>query len=404
MTGVVAQLRRLFTGLLTRSTFQDPPKAPLVIVEHVNPEFIKVLDLERVPHATLTTGYEKLYLGTGVILQCLLNIWRLRRLTTRDLGLVYLVACLRHIRPRLVVTFVHNSPLFYRMAREFSEATFVVVQNGMDSAVDRSFEMDSLIAPVTYYCFGEGDLLLHAARSLKPATIIPVGSVLSSRYKASNYFSQPAIQYDLCLVSQFRPSQMPGDTEREDPYQAPQSETLRVLAGYIKRLRLKHALRICVAGTTLDDRREQSFFEDTCGPDVDFSFRKFSSTYQRMDQSRVVVGVCSSSLYEAFSWGKKTLFCDLTEPAGAPYAPLDGVWALRGQHVDFELFEERVLTLLAMDDGEYAERSRTVARHFVAYDHARPACEVVKTHLHSILRLTQAMTRTPVFQGSVTAE
>ena len=78
--------------------------------------------------------------------------------------------------------------------------------------------------------------------------------------------------------------------------------------------------------------------------------------------------------------------------SGVPYPPLEGVWALRGRQVDFEQFEQRILALLAMDDGEYADRSRTVARHFVAYDVERPACEVVKTYLHSILKLAHSTT------------
>lgn len=350
----------------------------MVILEQGNPAFLKVFGLEDAQFTQLTSGYDQVYLGVGVLRRCIGPWLRLRRPTSKQLGLIYLVACLRQIGARVVLTFIDNSILFYYLAAECPDIHFVAVQNGSKEDGHPSFNSDALVAPATYFCFGDCDVLQRADSTLRVANVIPVGSVLSSYYKETRRKPCKTNTYDVCLISPFRRESVDDPTHFR-------MAGFRKLADYVARVRSECRLKVCVAGLTLDDERERAFYEDVFGDSVHFSFREFLSTYALMDDSRVVVGLCSTSLYEAFSWGKKTLFCPFYDEWDGQRYPKDELSLLQGAHVDYARFKERLQTILDMDDTEYAERSRSEARFFVRHDPDRPASEVVRAHLRGLL-------------------
>lgn len=364
-------------------SFSSPPKARLVILEHGNPAFLKALDLEGTQYTQLTSGYDHFYFGLGVLITCVRSLLKRRQFTARDLGVVYLSACLRQIGARVVLTFIDNSILFYHLAAECPGVRFVAVQNGMRDQTGPDFEGLPFVAPATYFCFGDYDVSLQASSTPRIAQVVPVGSVLDSYHHAMCRPAARTDTYDLCLISQYRSEySVDGVTiDHDHPY----AEGLAALVGYLKSAVEECGLTICVAGATSDDPQEKAFYQAAFGRGVPFSFRGPFSSYELMDRSQVVVGVGSTCLFEAFSRGKKTLFCALSDRWQGQQFPPNGVWLLRGTDVTYAQFKERLLAVLAMDGADYAESSRPAARYYMHYDINRPAHEVVRAHLMGAL-------------------
>lgn len=358
-------------------SISGPPKARLVIFEHGNTAFLKALGLEGEKYALLTSGYNHFYFGAGVLVRFFWNLLKRRRFTSKDVGVAYLSACLRHVGARAVLTFIDNAILFYYLAAECQDIGFVVVQNGMRSELDPDFNSDSFVSPATYFCFGDYDVSLRARSTLRTAVTTPVGSVLDSYHQSTSQLGAQTEAYDVCLVSQFRVAPNRGAADAI-------AESLRALVGYLKLVCQECGVTLCVAGGSVDDEREKSFYESAFGRTVPFVFRRNFSTYEMMGRSQVVVGVSSTCLFEAFARGRKILFYASFGDGMVPLPP-SGIWLLQGAHISYVEFKARLLSLLAMNGDEFSERSRSAASYFMHYDVHRPAHEVVKAHLRNAL-------------------
>ncbi len=88
-----------------------------------------------------------------------------------------------------------------------------------------------------------------------------------------------------------------------------------------------------------------------------------------------VVALNSTAAFEAFGWGKKVLFCNLS---GDDFnqLPLPEICTMNVNN--YEIFKSKLDYLRQLDENEYRKLTQTYARYLMNYDFDKPAHVVIR--------------------------
>lgn len=370
-----------------RLSFRSPAAAEIVIFDEAGAEVLERTVLGDIDHAVLPSRREVLFVSPHVMWQWVLCIGRYagRDLIdpTRMLGTLYrahLLACLRVMHPTVVVTFIDNSYPFQWASRRMPGVSFIAVQNGARCVHDVTDwlpprpDPGSVISMPLLVCFGEWERDLYRAHGHDVDEFLPVGSIQGS-YFAERYREEAEPAYDVCLVSQWDPSVM-----LEGAFPA-MRRGVDELTGRLKEYLADRSLKLAVA---LRSRlpEEAAYFRQEFGESAQIvaADRPAMATYRAMASSRVSVSFCSTAGVEAFGWGARALFCNLSGDPGFDF-PREGPWRITDGEADE--FASRLDELLAMEDAAYRQASAEAAHYVMAYDPLRPAHVVVRERVLS---------------------
>lgn len=273
----------------------------------------------------LSKRRERFYLGFGIVLSFLINLARSPWWKTLhgNLGIrhikgllfvAYLLAWIQCVRPRVVVTFIDNDWQFGFLSRLYPAALFVAIQNGVRSEFNLRFDLPpashpgSRISMPFLYCFGQCEVEAFPAYGHFVDKIIPVGSLRASWYRTNiaPKLNLPVI-YDVLLVSQWERTIMKDGRYPEIAQSLNSLDELLATFMSVRQLRFAIALRGGGA-------EEKSYFFDRYGKDVTLIERnvEMMSSYMAADQAQVIIVLDSTIGREAYGWGKKVLFVNLT--------------------------------------------------------------------------------------------
>ena len=318
--------------------------------------------------------------------------WGRPRLLYFQLKKIFLLASLDYLQPRIVITFIDNSGVFHVLASEYHGAKFIAIQNGgrttwcMTDALPPAPHPASRINIPIYYCFGQWEIDLHRKYGHTIGSAIPVGSLVGGRYWFRERAAMMKPDFEICLVSQWMPHFFPinndfGDNVRpEIPLFA---EGIERLVEFVSRYASDRNVDIVVAPRSTNPA-ERVFYEHHLGAHltyIDHDRENFSS-YRTIDRAKVVVAMNSTLSHEAFGVGKKVLFCNLS---GSDHytCPVSGPWALG--KVPYEAFRDRLDDIRRTEPVEFRRISSATARYFMNYDSLRPAHEVIRDDIKTLL-------------------
>lgn len=342
--------------------------------------------LRGIHHAVLDARLQELYVTPGILLRFLLNLRRLPNFRPGQLYTAYLLGCLQTIRPRVVVTFVDNSEYFQSLTRLYPSAAFFAVQNGFRSEVSISPssrmpggwlpprpEPGSVMTLPHFFCFGsyETDLYLRCGHEVERFEAI--GSLRAGYYKSEIAGPAAKISHELCLVSEWDAAIMIG---RIYP-------NIRLgvdrLNDHLRRYVEETGASLVIAGRSRDPR-ERDTYEALFGGRAVFIENAPAdfSTYRAMDSANLVISLYSTAAFEAFGWGKKTIFCNFSGDETLS-CPRPGPWSVGD--VDYGRFKEAVDRFRRISVSEYAALAGEAARFMMQYDSARPAHRVIRERL-----------------------
>jgi hypothetical protein len=202
-----------------------------------------------------------------------------------------------------------------------------------------------------------------------------------------NVVSVPFLEseFDLCLISQWHEhffDEIVGDGFA-------QSVARRVKAGIMRLNELllnllsetKLTMLICLRN---EDVAERKYYEDIFGGRAIIvkSDRKDFSTYRTIEQCKLAIALNSTTLLEAFAWGKKVLWCNV--PNDVHYEmPEAGISYFHGG--DYSEFKVRVMTLLNMNQEDYVMQTHEQARYINNYDSTNPPHEIIRSAISRVL-------------------
>ena len=285
----------------------------------------------------------------------------------------YVFALLKKIRPKIILTYVDNSPAYHLVSKNYRSARFLAVQNA--SRYDTLWLSKRLAKKIhiqEFFCFGQYEVDLYERVGAHVERFYPVGSLKSSLYLAQRDSLPKVPVYDICVVGE--PS--PGWDEIESPGT---ENAIGKIAHYAERFASKHGKTVCIAGKrenkshASEEAWYRKYVSERCPiiPRV----REHFTTYRLIDNSQVSIAWISTALQEGMARGNKVLFCNFTGQDKWDI-PVDGVWQLNTP--SFEAFEERMLRLLSMTDDEFCKLSSNAAKYIQGGSREVPASEALR--------------------------
>jgi surface carbohydrate biosynthesis protein len=358
----------------------------VVVFDTGGADILRQAVLEDLPHVLLDSRLETVHASPGLAARSLGNALRLASLRPGQLYTAYLLACLQQLRPKVVLTHVDNNVFFQSLSTLYPEATFIAVQNGFRSEVSVArpsqvpggwLPEDGRIKLSHFFCFGENERELYNRLGHEVAHFHPAGSLRAGYYKSVLAPQDPPVAHDVCLVSQWDASFMEG------PAYPTLRQGVRALNDHLARYAGERSVRVVIAGRS-DDPREKKAVEAVFGRRAEFVPRDSANfkSYRLMDQSDLIVTLHSTAAFEAFGWGRKTLFCNLS---GDPTlsCPVPGPWSLASG--PYEAFRERMDALRAKPRETFRAEAAEAARYMMNYDPARPAHRQVRELIDAVL-------------------
>lgn len=372
--GLVLYLAGRLRRVLRNAKFQSPQTSKILVFDREGSKYILGYCLPDVHAFVLPVRGEEFLLGARVLWHMLLEvrIFFLRTRFYRDIASrafhVYLTACIRAARAKIVVTHIDNNHHFRWVAEFSGAAAFYAVQNGTRLPVEEAWEKPPILPLPVFFCYSEFDIDIFQRYGVPVKEFHPVGSLIAGYYRKRVPWTGSSREFDVCYISDWYPG-----VHRD--FDIPElKRAVLVLHYFMRRWVRASGARVCVA-TRSPNPGEKAYYRRQFGQVHVMDFDPVDrSTYRAMDRSLVSVTSASTAGREAFGWGARVLFCNFSGLAQYD-TPRPGPWLVNVARYDE--FVKSLEHLLRMTDDAYEEQSRPARNYFVPYPE-EPAHETIR--------------------------
>jgi surface carbohydrate biosynthesis protein len=290
-------------------------------------------------------------------------------------SVAYSICIIRSIEPKIVITLIDNSILFYEVSRHCPAYRFLAIQNAnrWDTIVLSDEDASKIYLP-EFACFGDYERELYCSRGATVGRFHVIGSLRDAQYREKMRGNIPKKVYDICVVCE---PLADGDRRYK---QSGLEKSVTLILEYAIRFCEKHSLSLCIAGKRPDQdahEREVRWYSEHLGKKISISkpVRHEFSTASLVDSSKVSLAQCSTALREGMGRGNKVLFCNFSSYSENDFS-VEGVWSLRDKN--FEAFERRLLLILQMDDIQFQILAAPTAKYIINYNEKTPTTTYLK--------------------------
>jgi hypothetical protein len=281
----------------------------------------------------------------------------------RDLSYCYNARMIERLNPILIITYISNCPLYWRLDKGFKKGKFLTVQNSnhfINSPPNLPKDYQhSFLEKTPYFthlaCISKYDVDYFSKMAIEVENYYPIGTVRASKYMAG--FSKKSKIFDFCIVTNSLNSR---------------PENIK-LWEYILKYIETHNVTACLA--LKRNSTEGCFKAHIEGLEKFYASSKVKvieqnkdSTQNASDISKVTIGSHSTVLRQTFSRGNKIYPINFVHSAmSPPYHllgyPLDPTYDKFHSHLDY---------LLAMDQKVYSERYRELMKYLDIFSPENP--------------------------------
>ena len=153
--------------------------------------------------------YETFYFSLPIVIRFIRNLIRFK-LRDKSFGSItgniyrlYLLSCIEHIKPKVVITWVDDSKSFHYVSRNYKHAEFYAVSNGFRYEYPVVIpENGYKMSMPNFICYGKFEVDLYKKYGHNIDHYHPVGPVIGSYFMTEKINVPISIKYDICLVSQ----------------------------------------------------------------------------------------------------------------------------------------------------------------------------------------------------------
>ncbi|MES2770817.1 MAG: LA_1612 family putative O-antigen biosynthesis protein [Pseudomonadota bacterium] len=303
----------------------------------------------------------------------------------------------RKVAPKLIITFIDNTPAFYRLTVRHPGVKTMFIQNGWRSRYGDVFELLTEPAPsqknalaVDYMmCFGSA-IGAHFQRYIA-GEVMAIGALRNNR--------QPQLASKaagtIAFISQWSRHgvQLAGKTYSQDAFMGTAD---RCILAFLSKYAAEHKKKLYIIPRThvgsVDRRDETSYYSALLGKACSFlEYDTPGSSYQAIDVAEVVVGVDSTLVYETIARGNKAavfaIRSALMGVEGFEYgwpAPLAAEGAFWTNSPSPERFRAVLDYLFSTSEAQWrAELKRVSFEQLMVFD---PDNTILKTTLTQVLR------------------
>lgn len=377
---------------LNRFKFANPEKNDVVILHH-NSHWIKKYILRDLASTNLAVHPKIFFITPALLLRTLSHLYLIDLVEVgrnasfkylfQKIYQIYVLACIEKTQAKVVITFIDNSTFAQNLSRIDPKRTYYFIQNGartlacVRDTLPLPPHPSSIISMTNFFCFGQRDIDLFRRLGHRVDNYFPVGSLIVGCYKSQSDLNVTP-NFDICLISQYDK----GFFQETDISLARQNSRtgagIKGLNSFLPRLIEETQLNIVICPRYEHDVDERAYIKEIYGDKVFIAKPNYHdfSAYRMIDQSRLVIALNSTMLSEAFSWGKKVLWCNVMEDEHFEM-PEAGISYFHGG--DYAAFKARVLMLLKMSQDEYEMATREKAHYICNFNPANPPHELIRT-------------------------
>lgn len=350
---ILAKIKILF-DLFFRSTFffKEPVKCNIIIFDKAEAEPIKSL----LPNNNFKVIANRIEDVNEIFFSYRIIFFILKNFFKRNLRLNYLIAIIKLMEPKKVITHSDHSLDFHNIANFFkkSEIKFIAIQ----LAGRAGCEFKELYVP-NYFTFGEYEKNLYNKKEQKNNIFFPVGSLRPSmalEYFKKNKLDYSKAYYDICVISEPR-RVINGDFAGNLDMNENRALILRHAIKYSEKFKKK----IIISGKSDIENEKEKEFENIVYTNylndlkfkINFNSKKQYGSYLNLMRSKIIIGSKSTLLQEALGMKKKVLFCDY-ENIPELILGISGICVLNDK--SYLSFEKRVHEILNMNYEDYTNK------------------------------------------------
>lgn len=302
---------------------------------------------------------------------------------------------IKSLKPKVVITYIDNSPVVGVIKNMFPTIPILAVQNGTRWDLSRPNQPPLVFDH--YFSFGsvERDILSRGGHFA--AHIYPIGSVRAGLFE-EKYPALHKKEFDLCYISQY--SALPFDVIDKWTHEMFISyyETGKHLFSVIVEFVEKNNLSLCVAMrsslNSVSFEEERQYYSYQGKNHIQHIPQSPFSSYKTVQASRLSVTISSTLGYEMLGLGERVIFAkDIKSVASVV---MQGSWAenfvtyrlpelQRLYTLDYEEFSFKATELLNMTDAEYMDYSRDARVYYMNYDSEQKPHQIIKNKIEVFL-------------------
>jgi len=296
--------------------------------------------------------------------------------TIRDLSYFYNARMIERLNPFLIITYISNCPLYWRLDKEFSKVKFLTIQNGthyLNSPPDLPKYFHHLFFENNPYfshlaCISKYDVDYFSKMGVDIENYYTIGALRHSQYISD--FSKKSKVFDLCIVT---------NTTNCRP------ENIK-LWKYIFKYMETHDVNACLA-LKITNCHEfynkhiqglEEFFESS---KVRIIEQNKDSTQNASDISKVTIAHITSVLRQTFARGNKIY------PINFVHSSLSPPYDLLEYSLDptYQEFESHLDYLLKVDQNEYYERYKGLMEYLDVFTPKTPPAKKLENIINKLV-------------------
>ena len=313
--------------------------------------------------------------------------------------IIFFEALIATLKPKVIITFNDNSSLIGKLQEKFPDMLAISVQNGV--RIDHSLSLggwDKNFSSQYYYGFGdyEKDLMLQKGAHCKgyfKAGSLKMGVILSQ--KSLKIIKD---KYDICFVSYFRQKK---DSNLQKNIKDALEINKHLFNLIVKICKIKN-YSVCVAmfseyhnsGVRTDSnyKSEIGYYKNgNVEKIIDFIPNDFIKmvSYKSAMESKCVIGLLSTLLFEMFGFGKRTLFGNLLlYPRVESEKKLLGKMSAENilHEMELEHIKGKIETLMNMTEEEYLNKTEFARNYYMRCERPYPH-EMIKKQITEHLNI-----------------
>lgn len=276
----------------------------------------------------------------------------------------YLIAVIKEINPEIVLTRIDNSYEFSFLANYFKDKIkFIAVQNASrGDIIENSNKGSEHISLTNYVCFSQFDIDALKSKNIKVKKYFIGGSLRHSNFqilKNKNNTDKKLKNYDICFVSKQDFKQVvKDDIDRKQVL----INLIKNISKYIK----KYNKNIIIACKVRYNKYEETIYKEFFSGlkfKIQWQNQKYLESYEPIHSSKIIIGLQSTLLREAFLSEAKTLCCDYKKRASF-YYPFSNISLL--DNLSYNSLEKRLNLLFDIDLNEYYSQLDKQKNYYMA--------------------------------------
>ena len=280
----------------------------------------------------------------------------------------YLLALIKCINPKILITLIDNSIFFQYLDKKFhKKIKFITIQNATrGQLLERDLGKNFPVFHSNLFCWGESERDFYRDYGANVLNYHFIGSLRDSLYrqKFSNFATFEKI-YDIYIPSNYR----------TNPHYF---EKLKILMKFISKIANEKNLNV-VVGLRLskEDNRKSKYIDEVnfykkylnCNYQLKDNNQIEYSNYNLSDKSKISIGFNTAILKEAFGRQNKILTCNFTEYKYYDF-PVEGFWSIKEEN--YEAFKKIFLYIFDMKKELYISKIKKYSNYVIGYDNNCP--------------------------------